>query len=1143
MKNIWFLIILFLNSAIGGINLYGGELITVKLDDFRLVNGYWTLGEWGLNTRGNAEKATMINEFGKRESMLKINYQYFKSGFGHFFIFYNSYVNSMKIPGKLRKISFKLKGSGVKHTLLAVIRDSKDRNIGIGDVAAPLDKTTWRDVSIIVPESTPRQGQIVFPVSMVGFQIHNWGDQNNLKKLTCYIRDLEVTTEVVDLGKMPMTAKVYFKNPTGFFDLNEDKIIFVRLYSWSKIERKVKIIFKIMDVKGRTVYTKKISAKIFKDKLMGLKLPIDSYGGYFGKIIVLQKRIKILQKDFNFAVTPKNENVGKKLHSIFGCNVNINNPFSERLRRIGVKFIRTYFWYPSDWNPRKGVYDFQHGGLMYNKDDRVNHLCGDYDIYEMPTIDGPPKWNAKYKGDPGFTPPKNYSDYADTIKHFASHFKGKIPYVEVYNEPGLVSADKFGGKLNIHKTLYKIMKYAREGIDKGYKKMKLVYTGLAGFEPTYYAKIAKLGFLKPVVAVNGHYYCFNTAHNSPETDFNQDTNPIYLGGVKKPVLLFIDRLRLMNKVRKKYFPNKEIWLTETGWDDTSGTYAVGFYLQAAYLARLYLWGISEQIDKIFWYWFENTPWAQAGDRYFGTMGLFNNDWQPKPCAAVYNLLTNLLHDAKYYGDLLFSDNNVYSLVFVDAKKQPLMTIWADVFRRGKEIKINLPQRDDVKLIDVYGNEISKSGDSLYLTDQVIYIKGLKYTDKILAPACYHEDALRDWPTFQGNTEEFEVVCDASKIKRRLSGRIKIDIPADFKISPSKQISFNVSAGKKITKKIRITIPFSVKGDKNPWQLIIKDNNGVNKVYKKNFRIESSFIVTLSPLMKELVDGPELKGKILYYGAEKLSAVGFVNPIPGITVSPSKIDTGLLNKNDTKEFSMTIKQTGSGNIDYSKFKFVIENKKLGIKDEIPIKINYIEIRRLKRSIIFDGRLNDWSKKNLINKYFYNEILGGDALIYAGWRSDGLYFAFKVKDKEIQSFPTHFWDGDTVEIWVDTKFKRSKSFAKGVHQFYITVPSKEKGGSDKVIIGQWHREGDDIEKNINNVLMTRKGFRKTGNGYVLEVFIPNKALHGFTPSAGKKIGLNINISYKEGGEVSWGISKKNPMGMSFDTPVNWGIVKLK
>ncbi len=108
----------------------------------------------------------------------------------------------------------------------------------------------------------------------------------------------------------------------------------------------------------------------------------------------------------------------------------------QMVREMGAPWIVEYFpWAYSE--PRKGEYNFAHADLVVNHA-RVQGLT------VIARIDLVPDW-ARSTGSPSnLLTSDHFGEYADFIFTFIQHFKDRIHYVQIWNEPNLTS--EWGGR-------------------------------------------------------------------------------------------------------------------------------------------------------------------------------------------------------------------------------------------------------------------------------------------------------------------------------------------------------------------------------------------------------------------------------------------------------------------------------------------------------------------------------------------------------------------------------------------------------------------------------------------------------------------------------------------------------------------------
>ncbi|HMB00194.1 MAG TPA: sugar-binding protein, partial [Spirochaetota bacterium] len=1000
-------------------------------------------------------------------------------------------------------------------------------------------------VTATLPTRTWDKKAIKHPVKLSTISVNNAADKGFLSNASFLVDEISVVSEISDLDTDAFSARIMYPRPYGIFSPRDETVVMINIISWAPYRQNIRVRCKVRDFRNKVVYKRIFPLKKLKGaRLIMVKMPELANGGYTGKMEIIGRRGPAFRENFYFVITPENRNKGLKKDSPFGVNLHCSEPYNNLFARIGVKYTRTYGWTPGggplDWGNQDPI-TFRAGGKMYNRIDYVSNLMSQ-GVYDMPTVRGVNNENAV--NDELMGPPADYEAYSEMISKLAETFKGKIPWVEPYNEPNL-DAGLFGGAENFDREFEKVQKAFYKGIKSEAPNMRVAYTGMAGFEPDYYYSLFKKDLMKHAECLNGHMYCID---QPPETSKGEGKTGLYYGDVYHKPWLLLDRMRQIDRIRDQMAPSKEIWLSEFGWTDKVNlTWKVGQYLQACYGIRTYLLGMSEDIDKLFWYFWGDTEYLIKVDHYFGGMGFFNLKWHPKPIVAAFNTLTSVMADAEYVGDLPWG-KNVYARVFKNSKGRPVVAVWHnhpdnkyDRQKTGPELQ------HAVAYLDIFGNKKRfKQGEKITVGNDPVYLTGLQWSDPLLKPAALRENALINWISVAGSDEDFTLTYDTTLVKTSLNGKVIFKMPSGFKVNPS-TASFNVAAGRRKTDKFRISIPYSAQtGVPYDWELIIKDRSGFVKHYYKKFTLADPINVALQPFYGKPEESPVFSASLKYEGSKDMNITAKMILPPDLEAVPPQQNLNLKPESKNK-LEFTIKKTGGarGKI-YTNMQFLIENKKNNFKIEKKVIPGFITIKKLPREkITLDGKLSDWGT-DAKDKYripdsilHHNNNAAGSIRI--GWNEDGLLLAITGKDKAIKNTHKTFWTGDYIEIWADLNNSKSKTFGPGIHQFFITLPGIKDISQTTPRIGQWSRQGDDIKETIFDLETVQSGFQKSGDQWTLELFLPRKVLHGFQPQSGKEIGLNINIMWDENNqEVSWFLPKSRYQDMS--SPSMWGTAEL-
>lgn len=179
---------------------------------------------------------------------------------------------------------------------------------------------------------------------------------------------------------------------------------------------------------------------------------------------------------------------------------------------------------------------------------------------------------------------------------------------------------------------------------------------------------------------------------------------------------------------------------------------------------------------------------------------------------------------------------------------------------------------------------------------------------------------------------------------------------------------------------------------------------------------------------------------------------------------------------------------------------------------------VKVTKLERPITLNGELSDWSDAFRISALKRTQTVGIDRSdvrspnVYLGWHEEGLYMAAEVFDEYIEVAPSEgrWWTRDHVELWVSTRPVTADQamYNPFCHQFFF-VPDVNPVDGRLGTVGQWHRPGDAIGKNLIPHAGIQQSTRLLPGKYVVEMFIPAKALHGWEPTSSREMAFNIHV----------------------------------
>jgi hypothetical protein len=219
------------------------------------------------------------------------------------------------------------------------------------------------------------------------------------------------------------------------------------------------------------------------------------------------------------------------------------------------------------------------------------------------------------------------SDFVRYARDVARHFRGRIRYWEIWNEPDL---DAFWHPTPNALDYAALVTAVSTAIKRVDRHAKIVLAGTSGVD---------LGFIR-AVAAHTHSFDVVTVHpyrSLPESSF----------------------LRQVQALRALHKP---IWFSEIGWPAGDGCDSCfGEVEQARYLVRFYALAAAAGIQRVFWYDLRDDPHSASDPE--AHFGLLRRDLSGKPAFAAYAYLARLLDGSRYLGADALGRHGIYLLRF------------------------------------------------------------------------------------------------------------------------------------------------------------------------------------------------------------------------------------------------------------------------------------------------------------------------------------------------------------------------------------------------------------------------------------------------------------------------------------------------
>ena len=176
----------------------------------------------------------------------------------------------------------------------------------------------------------------------------------------------------------------------------------------------------------------------------------------------------------------------------------------DMIRDGGYGYIRQIFgWYEIE--PQPGVYVDANGRSTWEKYDRIVDEANARGIEIIARLEKPPEWaragqpNSEMDG-----PPDRLSDYANFVEQVVSRYRGRLTYVQIWNEPNLAGE---WGNLPIDPRGYvQLLAAGSEAARKANPEVVILLAGLAPTDQTGPENLSDLLFLQRVYDLGGAAY-------------------------------------------------------------------------------------------------------------------------------------------------------------------------------------------------------------------------------------------------------------------------------------------------------------------------------------------------------------------------------------------------------------------------------------------------------------------------------------------------------------------------------------------------------------------------------------------------------------------------------------------------------------
>jgi hypothetical protein len=235
----------------------------------------------------------------------------------------------------------------------------------------------------------------------------------------------------------------------------------------------------------------------------------------------------------------------------------------QMAREAGLGWVKQQFpW--EDIELRKGrFWDDRLNKSTWDKYDRIVDTARKNNLEVIARLDRPPPWTRKDNAIPQ-APPDNFDDYGDFVQAVVEHFKGRVHYYQLWNEPNIYP--EWGNRPVDPEAYARLLKigYARaKAVDPN---VRILSAPLAQTLETGPTNLSELLFLDRMYQAGARDAFDILFANGYGFDRSPDDPP-------DPGVLNFQRVQLVREIMVRNGDGaKPVWFNEVGWNAAPDTF-------------------------------------------------------------------------------------------------------------------------------------------------------------------------------------------------------------------------------------------------------------------------------------------------------------------------------------------------------------------------------------------------------------------------------------------------------------------------------------------------------------------------------------------------------------------------------------------
>ena len=229
----------------------------------------------------------------------------------------------------------------------------------------------------------------------------------------------------------------------------------------------------------------------------------------------------------------------------------------QMAREAGLGWVKQHFpWEDIELGKNK-YFDDRLNKSTWEKYDRIVDTARRQGLEIIARLDRPPRWTRRDNSVPE-APPDNFDDYGDFVAEFVRHYRGKIRYYQIWNEPNIYP--EWGNRPADPAAYVRLLRVANRRAKEVDPSVRILSAPLAQTLERSQRNLADLDYLEAMYQAGAREHFDILFANGYGFDRPPEDPP-------NPNVLNFQRAVLVRGIMVKHGDDqKPVWFNELGWN-------------------------------------------------------------------------------------------------------------------------------------------------------------------------------------------------------------------------------------------------------------------------------------------------------------------------------------------------------------------------------------------------------------------------------------------------------------------------------------------------------------------------------------------------------------------------------------------------